>query len=121
MHQDCSLVLNICMLTSIQTGVSILTAASILTDNGLIPTVLRTVVSIMTVPLAVLFWFVIELLLGTRYMFVKAILIYVTRFGKTCLYARIIFFLIYLLKLSVTAYLSYGASFDATLSMVLTI
>ena len=46
---------------------------------------------------------------------------YVTRFGKTCLYVRIIFFLIYSLKLSVTAYLSYGASFDATLSMVLTI
>ena len=51
----------------------------------------------------------------------KSVLVFVTRFGKSCLYARIIFFLIYLLKLSVTAYLSYGASFDATLAMVLTI
>ena len=37
--------------------------------------------------------------------------------GCTCGY----FFLIYLQKLSVTAYLSYGASFDATLAVVLTI
>ena len=35
MHQDSSLVLNICMLISILTGVSILTAVSIMTDNGL--------------------------------------------------------------------------------------
>ena len=37
-----------------------------------------------------------------------------THFGKTCLNVRISFFLIYLQKLSVTTYLSHGASFNAT-------
>ena len=42
-------------------------------------------------------------------------------FWKNCLYVRISFFLIYLEKLIITAYLSYGASFDTSLAVVLTI
>ena len=58
----------------------------------------------------------IQIFLGHIHSYIY-IYICVTHFGKTCLNAEIIFSDL----LSITTYLSCGASFDATLTVVVTI